>query len=157
MQGLFPGICPQSFKTLWTFFRFSGKSAVGPPLPGWPLRHDHQKDQVKISTSLRGAKRRTPGWLLLPYGQFTFWQSPGTSYRFRDFSRRFPRGCAPRNDRWEDRADSPRCMPQIGFYCLPPQSWSHALHGSMTAPPRLRAGEPWVRHLAFTPLHIGKL
>ena len=25
---------------------------------GGPLRHDHQKDQVKISTALRGAKRR---------------------------------------------------------------------------------------------------
>ena len=35
----------------------TGKN-VGPPLPGWPLRHDHQKDQVKLSSSLRGAKRR---------------------------------------------------------------------------------------------------
>ena len=43
--------------------------------PGVSAPHRQKKDRVKISTSLRGAKRRTPGWLLLPYGQFTFWQS----------------------------------------------------------------------------------
>ena len=29
-------------------------------------------------------------------------------------------------------ANSPECIPQIRFYCLPPQSCCHALHGNMT-------------------------
>ena len=35
--------------------------------------------KYKKNTSLRGPQARTPGWLLLPFGQFTFWQSPGSS------------------------------------------------------------------------------
>ncbi|MBR5293321.1 MAG: hypothetical protein IKU31_00960, partial [Oscillospiraceae bacterium] len=34
-----------------------------------------KKPQFEKELSLRGAQPRTPGWLLLPFGQFTFWQS----------------------------------------------------------------------------------
>ena len=68
--------------------------------PGVSVPHHQKKDRVRFSTSLRGGQRPT-------------WQSPGTSYDFRDSSRRFPegelarrakrghpgvRGYAPRND-----------------------------------------------------------
>ena len=52
---------------------------------------------AKKTTSLRGAdRRRTPGWPLLPFGQFTFWQSRGPSY-IPDH-RRDCHGLRPRND-----------------------------------------------------------
>ena len=57
-----------------------GKTCRDTP-PGVSGPHHKQKEQEKITVSLRGAKRRTPGWLLLPFGQFTFWQSPGFSGR----------------------------------------------------------------------------
>ena len=45
--------------------------------------------QPKTTTSLRGAdRRRTPGWPLLPFGQFTFWQSRRFSGMLRG-----PRDC----------------------------------------------------------------
>ena len=37
-----------------------------------------------------GEARRTPGWPLLPFGQFTFWQSPGRQYRNATFHQEIP-------------------------------------------------------------------
>ena len=45
-----------------------------------------------------GEARRTPGWPLLPCGQFTFWQSPGTMCESEGSPRRFPRFA--RNDKF---------------------------------------------------------
>ena len=107
IKGLFPGICPQSFQSLSIFFRRTTCRATPPG----------------VAAPARSSEGPGENFHVIARSEAT-WQSPGTSYRFRDFSRRFPRGCAPRNDRWEDRADSPRCMPQISPYCLPPQSAS---------------------------------
>ena len=52
---------------------------VGRAAPPPPTSLDHhtakQKHPPSITMSLRGALARTPGWPLLPFGQFTFWQS----------------------------------------------------------------------------------
>ena len=67
---------------------------VGPPLPGWPG-----------ALPIEG-----PGSIfrVIARSEAT-WQSPGTPFVFEQWPRRFPRGYAPRNDRWRGRTGSPGC------------------------------------------------
>ena len=77
---------------------FSDGPPVGPPLPGWPLRHDHQKDQAKITTSLRGG--RSPTWQSASPSMRSI-DRPGGDGRRTDCTTGIPfghHGLRPRND-----------------------------------------------------------
>ena len=69
--------------------RVGATLAVAPEIPILQGRFKNRPPTPKRRTNSRfprhceeGAARRTPGWPLLPFGQFTFWQSRGISGMF---------------------------------------------------------------------------
>ena len=100
MQRLFRGICPQSFKSLWTFLRFPGNRRRATP-PGVavsaPLRVGATLAVVPSPTMNGGgaAPARSsegPGenYHVIARSEAT-WQSPGTAFVFAHSTRRLPR------------------------------------------------------------------
>ena len=76
---------------------FGGRPRVAPT---FPFEEDRFQQNRPSITAVIASRRRTPGWPLLPFGQFTFWQSPGRQFVILRSTRRFPRGVAPRHDRF---------------------------------------------------------
>ena len=76
------------------------KEIQRPPHSGGPITNSigqtAQPSTTSVIASRKAAHPRVAS--LAPAGQFTFWQSPGSTFRFAHCTRRFPRGFAPRND-----------------------------------------------------------
>ena len=67
---------------------FGGRPRVAPT---FPFEEDRFQQNRPSITAVIASRRRTPGWPLLPFGQFTFWQSPGRQFVIVHCTRRFPR------------------------------------------------------------------